>query len=170
MSQVVLNAIEADTAGGALVVVTKRQRRENTATAVPWNFSQTGPLAQVNWAISFGAGAACSTGRNFLLHGQAQNGGRWGRGSSTGSSGGSCSISQGFSSGHMNLIHLLPLACADGLGKEGCCGGCLGHMYGSLVGWVMAGRTVEAFVNSIVIMAAETDVAGLTEGSIRIVL
>lgn len=94
MSQVVLNAVEADTACSALVVVTKRQGRENTGTAVPWNLSQTGPLAQVNWAISFRAGAACPTGRNFLLHCQAQNGGRWGRGSSSGSSGsGSCSSS-----------------------------------------------------------------------------
>lgn len=33
MSQVVLNAVEADTAGGALVIVSKRQGRENTATA-----------------------------------------------------------------------------------------------------------------------------------------
>lgn len=86
MSQVVLNAVEADTAGGALVVVSKRQGRENTATAVPWNITQTGPLAQVNRAISFRAGASCPTGRNFLLHCQAQNRWRRCRGSSSGSS------------------------------------------------------------------------------------
>lgn len=82
MSQVVLNAVEADTAGGALVVVTKRQGRENTATAVPRNLSQAGPLAQVNWALSLRTGVACCTGRNFLLHCQAKNRRRWGSGSS----------------------------------------------------------------------------------------
>lgn len=91
MSQVVLNAVEADTAGGALVVVGKRQGREDTATAVPRSLSQTGPLAEVNRAISFGAGAARPAGGNFLLHDQAQNRGRWCGGSSGGGRGGSSS-------------------------------------------------------------------------------
>lgn len=86
VSKIILNAVEADTAGSALVVITKRQGRKNTATALLWNLSETRPLAQVNWAISFGAGAACSAGRNFLLYCQAQNGGGWGRGSSSDSS------------------------------------------------------------------------------------
>lgn len=86
MSQVVLNAVEADTAGGALVVVTKRQGRENTATAVPWDLSQTGSLAEVNRAISFWTRTTCTAGRNFLLHCQAQNGGRRGSGGSSSSS------------------------------------------------------------------------------------
>lgn len=69
----------------------------------------------------------------------------------------------------MNLIHLLPLACADRLGKKGCNVGCLGHVDRSLVGWVMAGSTVEAFVNSIVVVTTEADVAGLTESSVGII-
>lgn len=89
MSQVVLNAVEADTAGGALVVVCKGQGRENTAAAMTWYLSQTGPLAEVNRAVSFRAGAACPAGRNLLLHCQAQNRGRWCSGSGSGSSSGS---------------------------------------------------------------------------------
>lgn len=69
----------------------------------------------------------------------------------------------------MDLIHLLPLASADGLGHEGC-GVRLGHVHRALVGRVMAGRTVEAFMNSIVLMAAEANVAGFTEGPVRIIL
>lgn len=60
MSQVVLNTVETDAAGCALVVVGERQGWENAAAAaaaaaaVPWSLSETGPLAQVDWAISFG--------------------------------------------------------------------------------------------------------------------
>lgn len=68
MCQVVLNAVEADTAGSALVVVGKRQGREDTTAAVPRNLSQTGPLAEVNRAITFRTGAAGATRGDLLLH------------------------------------------------------------------------------------------------------
>lgn len=55
MSQVVLNAVEADTASGTLVVISEWQGRKNTAVTVPWSLFKTGPLAQVNRAISFRA-------------------------------------------------------------------------------------------------------------------
>lgn len=95
MGQVVLNAVEADTASSALVVVCKRQGRENTAAAaMAWDHSQAGPLAEVNRAISFWARAVFLAGRNLLLHCQAQDGGRWCRSShsSGGSGGGSGSV------------------------------------------------------------------------------
>lgn len=93
MGQIVLNAVKADAARSTLVVVTKGQGGENAAAAaVLGSLSQSGPLAQVNRAVSFRAGASCPTGRNLLLHCQAQDGGRRSRGSSSGSGGG-CSSS-----------------------------------------------------------------------------
>lgn len=99
VSQVVFDAVEADAAGRAFVVVAERQRRKKAAAAaaaaVARRLPQAGPLAQVDRAVAFRAGASCPAGRDFLLHCQAQNGGRRGGGGSRGSSsggGGSSSV------------------------------------------------------------------------------
>lgn len=65
----------------------------------------------------------------------------------------------------MDLIHLLALACADRLGKEGGL-----SRTGPLVGGIMSRGAVDLLVDNVVIVAAESDVARLAEGASGVIV